>query len=394
MHVGVHKTGSTAFQHWLLRNRTTLADRGLFVPTNTAFWDGNFRPLAEALAAPEAPESALALARLRRAAAAHPAHDFLVSSERFSHEEFPDIDRAATTIRALGLRPVALMAVRDQIDWFNARHGQRRMMMSGPPPFDDFLGELLARHAGDWHRKSAAFERAGIELHVIPYAGETRNRGIVRALCATAPLATRIGEQSESECRNASLGEIGLIVADRLREMLIAEGMFPSARGRRRIADAIARRVAARYGTDRPFNGFTVAQSAHVASLFWASNEALASARWGEAWERHFPAHPPSPPSPTCQADLEPATSRIVARIADSMIEHIRLSDQFKFGRPPSPMAAQQRYCDQRAQIAVGRMMPRASSRTPSSPASTFPGRSANAWRSISPIASADMRTA
>lgn len=48
----------------------------------------------------------------------------------------------------------------------------------------------------------------------------------------------------------------------------------------------------------------------------------------------------------------------------------------------------------QRAQMAVGSNSPLASSRTVSSPASTSPGRSANACFSSSPIANADMRTA
>ena len=48
----------------------------------------------------------------------------------------------------------------------------------------------------------------------------------------------------------------------------------------------------------------------------------------------------------------------------------------------------------QRAKMAVGSSSPRVSSRTASSPHSTFPGRSANNCASSSPIASADMRTA
>ena len=64
------------------------------------------------------------------------------------------------------------------------------------------------------------------------------------------------------------------------------------------------------------------------------------------------------------------------------------LAAAIRQGQPPRAQR------DQRAQIAVGSVSPRASSRTPSSPASTVPGRSAKSWRSISPIASADIRTA
>lgn len=47
-----------------------------------------------------------------------------------------------------------------------------------------------------------------------------------------------------------------------------------------------------------------------------------------------------------------------------------------------------------RAKIAVGSTSPLASSRTPSSPHSTLPPKSAKCWLSSSPIASADMRIA
>lgn len=324
IHVGAHKTGTSAFQTWLVRERDRLARSGLLVPATGASKVGNYRPLAQAFADPADIAGAELLDRLEREIERHPDHDVIVSAERFSEPEMQGaVPRIRRRLDRMGVAPSMLVAVRDQAGWLTSRYVQDRKMMLDPAPFDRYVDGMIEGGAGDWERYVSVFWDQGFATHAVPYDWATRTEGIVNRLLRTPPLAGRAIGDIPVEDVNPTLGAYGLIVVDLVRDGALADGVVLPAIVRQRLLEAI-RKVVARTLTDVPYVGVEAATSTRIAAAFGASNERLARRHLGASWADLFPAGEARPRSPQQVGDLSDSEAGPVRHAAEIVIAGAR----------------------------------------------------------------------
>jgi hypothetical protein len=325
VHTGARKTGTTALQAWLQRERDALKAQGVLVPGFGVGGFGNHGMLIRALvSAPDCPAAEAAALResLRREATAHPRHLIVVSSE---YVETPAcstrLARLAEAIRELGREPVAVFGCRDQAAWLNSLHAQRRKTFLPTLPFDRFVDAALAHGRGDWRAWSEELEAAGFAVAPFAYTDAARREGVVTTmtrllpLAAAAPLAARAPRHEV----NSSLGSLGLILADVVRERVEAShGRAVGDQGGplRRLVTQQARAFA-----ETPFNGLDAKLAGEVRARFADSNRAFAARYLERPWDELFPAPREWPAvSPQKLEDLDPTRRQAVLRAADEVL--------------------------------------------------------------------------
>ena len=143
VHIGTHKTGSTALQFFLDENRTAFDEAGLGVlrtGRDSLHWLNH--DLAWELIAGKNMVQLRALEQeLRGLSSAHA----ILTSEDFSllHDRPDAIERLTSAIRRTGFRPVIIVYLRDQASYADSMYGQR--FRSGEPiaPFPAFIRAIL-----------------------------------------------------------------------------------------------------------------------------------------------------------------------------------------------------------------------------------------------------------
>jgi hypothetical protein len=325
VHAGAHKTGTTAVQAWLQRERKALLERQVLVPTFGVGGQGNHANLIRALL--DAPDTSPAEATnlreaLRREAEAHPRHTIVVSSEYVETPQCrPRLHRLVEQIRALDREPVAVFGCREQGALLNSRHAQRRKAFLRVVPFDAFARRAVARRSGDWQAWAAQLEAAGFRVLPFAYTDEVRRQGVATSmarlppLAAAAPLATRAGRDEV----NPSLGSVGLILADLVRSRVEASRGMVGDGSRGPLQKLVMRQAAA--WTDVPFNGLDGAAASELRAHFADSNRAFAERYLGQPWDELFPEpHEWPAVSPQRLEDLDPALREAVLRAADEVL--------------------------------------------------------------------------
>ena len=328
VHFGVHKTGTSAFQAWLLTNRTRLFDAGLIVPGLGASPAGNYKPLVEALVGQsrQAPErSEKMLSSLAREMKAAPNHDVIISSEYLSREIFREhLQSFSEKLDSCGYRKMAIVIVRDQGNWMNSGYAQRRkMLIEVPPSFESFVADRISDDYGNWLGFSETLVGLGFEFATLPYAQDFRDAGAVRKIMSLPGLTGRVTVSNDEAAirQNDSLGAIGLIVADQVRERALET--LPNLRQpvRVKLSTLIQSRVDQRVN-DTKFNALTPKISRMIAEAFDDANACYAKRYFDQPWSELFPpTDVPRALSPRWIEDLDRRDAEIVTRIADKVID-------------------------------------------------------------------------
>ena len=324
-HIGAAKTGTTAFQVWLKAHRAEMMQAGFLVPERTPR-HGNHRSVVMALAgASESPNAAAVCAATLREIDDHPELDIIVSAEAMGSVEHTGTLLPALTARFEGFDKVAILSVRDQIAHYNSGFAQRRKAMRrNERDFDAFLREVLNEGRGDWGALVQLYQSRGWRVAVIPYATETKARGITRTILSLPEFGGAAGRLpvDEGQERNPSMGAIGLIIMDLIQDAIDPAGKLDT------VAPAALRERVARIANERfddqPFNGFIAETRAAVLARFAEGNRWIADRFFDVPWEVACPPAPLAPPSPRQLSELSDDVAARVARTARRMTAYAR----------------------------------------------------------------------
>ena len=244
IHAGVHKTGSTAIQHYFWRHADELARQGLLYPETArpedpVTWFGHHQiAWAFTRRGPSPPD---VLARLRREIEESGAHTAVVSSEELDRLDAPALAEIAA---ALPFPTRVVFYYRRQSEIIQGIYGTSVARMGEPRPFADFAADYDG--ALDFHafaqRWASAFGRDNVIAR--PYDRKSFPGGnIVPDFLGALGLHVAPFAENEAFDYNASLPWYAVLSILRLRQLAapepliekVAEVLESAAAGRRRV---------------------------------------------------------------------------------------------------------------------------------------------------------------
>ena len=282
LHVGSHKSGTTAFQFWMKSNSQALADAQVAVPVWLLDRDGNAANLAKALAASklyQSQEDFQRLADFAQFARAVRGRTIFFSAEAFETAiSEGGIANVADRMQAVGLRKrAAVLIVRNQIDALNSEYGQRRKRMMSVKPADEALDVVFSRGRKNWWLLRKALHDHGFDPRLGVYRGRDTDMPIARQVMLLAGLADRLPADVNfhAETANESIGELGCVAAQHLAGLLDRQGRQAGISERRWVSNLLIE--ACSEFKDQPYNGFDAKSSARVMAHYGESNRRLAA---------------------------------------------------------------------------------------------------------------------
>lgn len=276
LHIGTHKTGSSAIQATLVQ---TDADPGLIYPQAGRVVSGGHLNLAwEALGdnrfRPGRGTTADAIDEITRSTAPMA----VLSAETFSARPGSDavVSWAAKLAEAVSASDLLVVAyVRPQWEFIESRYTQ--MVKSGHvhQQFEDFVGPEMTRPIYDYHRTFSKWREAfGDSLVVRPYVREV-----------VADFFELIGIEAPTIEVRANIRP-GAIELEMLR-MLVRD--LPATGHREAAIFRWAREhLVEVYGGTPPFRALTPELASHIAASFHSSNTALAETHWNGQLPKSF----------------------------------------------------------------------------------------------------------
>jgi hypothetical protein len=287
LHVGTHKTGTTAIQRFLATNDTVLAAGGTYYPRAARLspaFPGHHNIAHDLLGGKRADPSLGTFSDVLAEIADVCAPRVCLSSEDF---EYLHIDPAAMIrlrdgLGRIGYRPVIILYVRAQNDYVEALFAELSKHRS-VVGFDDFLAEILDEgiyrfddgwvFRFDYTRIVEAFTAVfGSDAVIVrPYLNGGTAHALVRDFVELVDPARRPPEFYES----AAYENVRPSVGDVIRRMF--------ANAATHLGDdeliAVGAQYAERPNAHLPFAMLSRDQRIAVAARFWSDNAALA-ARW------------------------------------------------------------------------------------------------------------------
>lgn len=208
LHIGAHKTGSTAIQAFFSRHRQDFLANGLLYPlagippnlTGHHYVPWLFRRQKNGSSA--AADSVLALKREIRDSAAD---TVLISSEDLENQGCPTAEIA----RELGLeshRCVIVLFIRRQDDLFASAYASQVNQGRHIASLKDFVENLLMQRRGDFYALLMAWRRAlrDADLKIVNYSDPAVASDSVGALCGVLKMAMPV-KSSVTAKRNVSI---------------------------------------------------------------------------------------------------------------------------------------------------------------------------------------------
>jgi hypothetical protein len=279
LHIGSHKTGSTAIQGTLIDASEELLARGILYPRAGRQGPGHAR-LAGELAFLEAPVTqAPSHKELLTEVRASDPHTLVLSAENFTPRESSwPADWALHLVEELSPRRVQVVGyVRPQWEFIEASYSQQVKVGITSLHFEDYLTKCFLDPHFDYPRKFGPWRRAfGDHLEVRPFSHE-------HLVCgdAVADFWSLVGLGSPPELREKYANR-----RPGAREIVLLRELSTRLTGRqaelpiRKILAKAAKRLRAELSDDSPFSPMDAELISYVAERFSASNKRFVNDYW------------------------------------------------------------------------------------------------------------------
>jgi hypothetical protein len=327
LHCGANKTGTSAFQDWLVHNRDKLLQSNILFPVSGISPWGNGGSLAKALAGHKRHREGVAdklVPAFEAELAAAPDRDVLLSAEVVCGDRFlPDVATLAKKIDSLGFSKTAILVVRDQPSWMNSRYAHIRGMIRPVPEFEEFIADLVRKRNGAWFEFATHLEELGFEVHALPYTSEFVKQGAASAIMASSPLAgtAEVDASDSTKQSNVSLGEVGLILADHVRKHVrkMNPKLVSDPQLRWKVSKVV-KNVSAGKFNDGSYNGLTPELVDRINQVYADGNERFAQKYLGRSWDETFGGRALRKVSPRKLQDLDSATGRQIRLMTEKIL--------------------------------------------------------------------------
>ena len=320
LHIGMHKTGSTAIQKRLEANQDLLVSQGICFDDDSknqlkkATRRRQFAPWKQKLRDAQSSSSAL-----------------LISNEVLSHlladpmktaRECPG-DWLTRAFQEEGCTVSVIAFLRDQPSYLNSQYTQHVKKFALGCSFERYARRMMnhsqARGECDPQRLFGWVQNnPSIQAHFVPFGGASAGDPFQQLL-------ERIDVSSDLPWRplprvNEQPGRLAVATAVQVQQQLADAGRPLSNRATRKQAFRLLKSQGQRrqWSKDR-FNGLTPALYREIRSHYQASNDRFARQVWGATdWAALFPEQPPRAPQP-----LSPWERWVVARASNRIIRHL-----------------------------------------------------------------------
>ncbi|MEO8531552.1 MAG: hypothetical protein ABI459_10025 [Deltaproteobacteria bacterium] len=218
LHVGGHKTGSSAQQVWFANNADALKAAGLVYPSDITGSHGNCLRIAEAWTLdPDVwdIQNTYNMTALAALIDENPADDVLLSAELLAEDAtVQQLPRIAADLGEYDFDVRAIMFVRNQVDQLSSLYAQRAKLLQTKLRFDRAVREASDMQQSDWHQYYTHHTALGW-TPVIGAFGRKKDQSVVESFFDLAGLRERFpaGTDFNVDEINPSLGEIGVLVA-------------------------------------------------------------------------------------------------------------------------------------------------------------------------------------
>jgi hypothetical protein len=332
LHIGTPRTGTTSFQHILVRHRKSLEARGILYPELTprsaAMPHLSHQHLGEVLDGRRpVSERGELLARLEALLAATSADTVVISYESLCQipARLGAARRLAAVLTRQGFTPEILITVKPQAELANSSYTWRSQFLREQRGFADFL---RAQFTSPWLRYEGLFApwlaEAGGRARAVPLRDRRSPAPLVERIFAELELGDRVAglltPQDMTLMENRSPGPVAVEVSRRLRR----QGAHLGLNGRVREATRFIEDAARGSGHDlTPFNGLHPALVRAMERHFAAGNDAFAQKVWGTGWAARMAETPPRPVNDLSAGGVDPAMEDVL-----QFIQH-RTATQF-----------------------------------------------------------------
>ncbi len=282
VHMGSPRTGTSAFQQWLVNNAAELRACDIHVPTECAAEDGNFGSLARAFEIPKderRPGQQEKIRKFRKSIENSSHQTILISAERFNGS----IARGRIgPIRALiqnnNYNPIAVLIARNQLDlinsmisfnWFRKLNDQKTV--------NELLNSSFETRKIDWHVQLKKIKKQKFDGRLGIYGRTASPDPIAKRVFDLAELAENLPEDFDYSIRtlNESVGEICIFSTRHLAKVLGDMNASVSNTDARKLSYAL--HATFHNFDDKPLYVYDDEQRRKVEDFFSRSNEIVAN---------------------------------------------------------------------------------------------------------------------
>lgn len=291
IHVGPHKTGTSAIQWFLKEHRLALLKQGYFIPESGTVHGGH-HPLVRKLCGQELRDHQQSAAvQFARALAETPCEAVVVSSEalhtllRNGHYATVFFNR----IEELNLEPKLVLFPRNQSQSINSRYAEVVKNFQCSESFEAFVQGNIRRPGLGY---SPLIELASVfhaDLIPCPFTVETVMRGVVPEFLRAIGVDTSPFSDTYVR-RNQSVGPFTVSVARHLLRSILSRGKQLKWLQAERCKKRLIAYLQERGLTDTGYCGLTTPLARHIEREWWSDNDAFAQRVWGRPWSEIFAA--------------------------------------------------------------------------------------------------------
>lgn len=340
LHAGGHKTGTTALQFYLHRNRGALLRAGYLVPKGGMSGTGAHHKLVRAIAGLAVPNDLQdCVQQLKKEASQTRARHLIVSSE-FIERLMMLSDKTSTLIELfeqLGFRVHIVYYVRSQTQLLNSQYAQVSRSYALDLSFEDFIQRSIARKSRSFLAILSSMNSMKIDRTLRPYTDSVRKEGIVRDFLECIDLEGFSGGQ-ELVRTNESIGPVA-VQAARSSAAAIPGGVRTLGQLQAaKCTQALRAALKKRRLVEPAYCGLTTSLAERIGRTYEADNDAFANQVWGRSWRDVFAEDDARDYQPN-DLNLVPPTARqkdelrALLAILEPRISEIARDEQFALKR-------------------------------------------------------------
>jgi hypothetical protein len=289
IHIGPHKTGTSAIQWFLKQNRAELLKLGYFVPeSGTA--RGAHHPIARDLCGEPLPErKKFAAAKFAHHVGNTPSNAVIISSEALAGllREPEYGQRFFARISELNLLPKLLVFPRNQPQWINSRYADGVRSCTLPESFESFALRHTERLSSLYSPFFALADTYNAELISRPFTTETMANNVVptflRAVGIDPGQFTNITVR-----RNEAAGPFTVAALRGVSRALAAAGKTLKWRQATKCKSKLTEYLEKKGLADSGYCGLTTELARQFEEQCRADNDTFAQRAWGAHWQDVF----------------------------------------------------------------------------------------------------------
>ena len=289
LHIGSHKTGTSALQSFIGRHRDWLGEHGLYVPKSGQVTNGAHHQLARALSGLPAPPVFSTIAdQFSQEMQTCGGQDLLISSESFSmllrsHEV---LDTIVRNFSVLGYSITIIYYLRNMPQYYNSAYAQKAKAVRQRLSFQDEINYRISQQ-----QKAAPLPvflvDPRLEKIVRPYNSNVRRTGIVTSIMNDLGLPPP--PKARAAKINKSPGPVTVDLGRWLTRQLHDENIELTPLQQQACVKAVLELADQHEEAEVRYVGLTTETARMIEVALQEKCEKIAEIIWGSTWESRFP---------------------------------------------------------------------------------------------------------